>query len=153
MQKTELKLIIKSFSPSSSPLHSSLSLSSLGLLHLLPPCPAMLLSWLRVLVYDWVTLLYLWSFLWLSIFAYMLAPPSMYLYVFIYMSLHLFFACCALCCLFAYYFTSLFAPSWLPHFVILPAYLLPATAIIYLLSQLHIFFPARSLTHWFCLIL
>lgn len=45
------------------------------------------LSWLRVLVYDWVTLLCLWSFLSLSIFSYLPALPSIYLSLSIYMGL------------------------------------------------------------------
>lgn len=72
---TELNLIINS---------SSLC----SLLHLLPPfsplCPAMPLSWLRVLVYDWVTLLCLWSFLSLYIFSYLPALLSLHLYLSLY---------------------------------------------------------------------
>jgi len=88
---------------------------------------------------------FLWSFLLLSIFSYLLAVPHIYSYL--YKNLHLFF-------FFMTCFTFLFFPSWLPpHFAPHPVYLLPATAIIYLLSQSHVCFPARSLTHWVCLIL
>lgn len=118
---------------------------------LLPLLLTMPQSWLRVLVYDWVTLLCLWSSL--SIFSSVPALPSICL-------LHLYeFTVCFLHALSCGVSSPLFISSssfplrWVPYFAALPVYLLPATAIIYLLSQSHIFSPAWCLTHWFCLIL
>lgn len=128
----KVKLIINSFFPPSSPLFS------LCLLHLLPPLfllfPVMLLSWLRVLVYDWVTLLCLWSFFLLYIY---LSAPSIWFY-------HLFVFFHSVPCgvsLLVIIFTYFLPPpqSQHPFLAALPVYLLPATAIIYLVSQLHIF--------------
>lgn len=153
-----MKPIINSFSPPSSPLFTlsqlPLPLASSPSLFF-PLFPAMPQSWLRVLVYDWVTLLCLWSFLSLSIFSYLPALPCIYLST---LSIWVYCLCSRTPCLVVSYcllwfHLPLFLPPWLPHFVALPVYLLPATAIIYLLSQSCICSPAWSLTHWFCLIL
>lgn len=137
------------------PLHSSISLTSLFLLHFFPPFfhlfPAMPQSWLRVLVYVWVTLLCLWSFLLLSIFSYLPAFLSVYLSIYRF-SVSFCLPCFVVSHCFLLFYLPLF-PTPDSHFVVFPVYLLPASAIIYLLSQSHIFFSAWSLTHWFCLIL
>lgn len=102
------------FSSLLSTLHSpsAPSASCIFSLPFFPPCPAMPLSWLRVLVYDWVTLLCLWSFLSLSIFSYLPALPSIYLSTLsIWVYHQIFCVCLVLWCLIAcYYFTFLISP-------------------------------------------
>lgn len=148
-----------SFSPPSSQLFTlpQLPLSLASSSSLFPLLLAMPQVWLRVLVYDWVTLLCLWSSPSLSIFSYAPALPSIYLSTLPIWLYCLLFAwsSCGVSLPLIILSSSFSSIPWLSHFVSLSlcSYLLPATAIIYLLSQSHIFSPAWSLTHWFCLIL
>lgn len=142
-KQPEQKLIINSSSLLST-LHSPWALPLAS--SLLPPlCPAMPLSWLRVLVYDWVTLLYcLWSFLSRSIF-HQFRLISLYLY-----GLASVIQCLFQFCLIVTISPFLFSPS--PDSFILSH----SPSIFFLLLQSFIysvsarFFP--NLTHSFSLI-
>lgn len=146
-EKNKVKLIINSFSPPSSPLFS---LPQLPLPLASSPSPFSSLPCHASILTESVSL-------WLSHPPLPLKLPlALYLsFCSIYMGLPPFFVLpfCVLWCLIARYYFYLFLPppqSQHPYLTDLPVYLLPATAIIYLLTQLHIFLPSLMSSIWFC---
>lgn len=155
-----MRLVIISFSPPSSQLFTlpQLPLSLASSSSLFPLLLTMPQVWLRVLVYDWVTLLRLWSSPSLSIFSYAPALPFIYpstspiwLYCLLFA-----WSSCGVSLPLIILSSSFSSIPWLPHFVSLslslPICFLLLQSFIYSASRTFSPQPGLLLTDsvWFC---